>query len=288
MRPEDESERPAAYDPEGRPLYYHPAPTGSGETTQYTPDRPTTTSKQTVERSSHVTSKPDKIEGQNFHPKIRSQYANEPRVVHAGRPLEPQQFTISEELARKHQASNRRYPGLSLSTGEFVILDIKRHPIGMIIPLSATALLILAIMMFVATYPNLLSAGLADYLPSPLVVFVIGILLSIITVIGGAIVLWVYLRNRFFMTNESIIQEVQETIFSYVEQSVSLGSIEDASFRQSGVLPTLLNYGTVHLTVERDESKYVFRYVRDPKRQIAIINNAIESFKNGRPVEDIN
>lgn len=154
----------------------------------------------------------------------------------------------------------------------------------MIIPILATATLILAVMLFVVTYPNLLNSGLAGYLPSPLVVFVIGVLLSIVAVISSAVVLWVYMRNRFFMTNESVIQEVQETIFSYVEQSVSLGSIEDASFRQSGLLPTLLNYGTIHLTVERDKSKYTFRYVLDPKRQIAVINNTIELFKNGRPV----
>lgn len=284
MRPEDESERPVVYDPEGRPLYYHPVSATPIEPERIAQSESAIIGKTTVERSSHITNKPDKIEGQNFNPKIRSQYANEPSVVHAGRSIEPQRFTISEELARKHQASVRRYPGLSLSAGEFVILDIRRHPIGMIIPILATATLILAVMLFVVTYPNLLNSGLAGYLPSPLVVFVIGVLLSIVAVISSAVVLWVYMRNRFFMTNESVIQEVQETIFSYVEQSVGLGSIEDASFRQSGLLPTLLNYGTIHLTVERDKSKYTFRYVLDPKRQIAVINNAIESFKNGRPV----
>lgn len=284
MSPEDELSRPVAYDPEGRPLYYHPEPTTSAD--NKSSKTPEVHDESLAKRRSHITSQPDGIEGQNFHPKIRAQYANEPQVVHAGRPLEPVQFSISPELAKKHRDSLRRYPGLNLSQGEFVILDIKRHPIGMIIPISITALLALTILTFTAIYPDIASRGLVDYLPSPIIVFMVGVVMTIATVVGGAVVLWVYLRNHFYMTNESVIQEVQESIFSYVEQSVSLGSIEDASFRQSGILPIMFNYGTIRLSTEGDETTYIFRYVSNPKRQISTLTKAIESFKNGRPIDD--
>ena len=123
-------------------------------------------------------------------------------------------------------------------------------------------------------------------MPDPSSMLMIVLLLCLIVALGGAIILWVYLQNQFLMTNESVIQEIQESLFSRHEQTVSLGSIEDASFRKSGILQTIFDYGTIRLSTEGEETTYVFHYVHHPKRQIAILNNAIEAFKNGRPVSD--
>lgn len=97
--------------------------------------------------------------------------------------------------------------------------------------------------------------------------------------------MWVYINNRFFLTNESVIQELQFGLFSRHEQTVSLLNIEDASFSQRGPLQAMFNYGSIRLSTEGDETTYRFDYVADPKREIAVLNNAIEAFKNGRPVE---
>ena len=66
---------------------------------------------------------------------------------------------------------------------------------------------------------------------------------------------------------------------------VSLGSIEDASYKQHGILQTILNYGTIRLSTEGDETTYRFAYVSNPNKQVAILNDAIEAFKNGRPYD---
>ena len=61
--------------------------------------------------------------------------------------------------------------------------------------------------------------------------------------------------------------------------------IEDASYSQRGPMQTILNYGSIRLSTEGEETTYRFDYVSSPKKQIAILNNAVEAFKNGRPVE---
>ncbi len=111
-------------------------------------------------------------------------------------------------------------------------------------------------------------------------------MLSLIILIGifGYISSWVYMRNTFYLTNESVIQEIQHGVFSKHEQTVSLGSIEDASYRQFGIWQSMFNYGTIRLSTEGEETTYKFQYVSNPKKQIAVLNNAIECFKNGRPV----
>jgi hypothetical protein len=48
----------------------------------------------------------------------------------------------------------------------------------------------------------------------------------------------------------------------------------------------MFDYGSIRLSTEGDETTYRFNYVTAPKKQIAILNNAVEAFKNGRPVDD--
>lgn len=279
MNPQDQQPyanepQPVAYDAEGRPLYYHP------------PQPPVPSSSAEPTRPSHVTMRPEAVEGHNFDPQLRSQYANEPDVVHATRSLEPQPLTMSDALRKKHEDSVRHYPQLNLSEGEYVILDIKRHPIGIIMPVLITAILVVAIFGFAALYPSMMESSTLFTMPSVTAIFGIATLIAILVSLGGAVALWVYLQNQFYMTNESVIQEIQESLFARHEQTVSLGSIEDASFRQSGIVQMLFDYGTIRLSTEGEETTYVFHYVKHPKQQIAILNNAIEAFKNGRPVDD--
>jgi len=102
--------------------------------------------------------------------------------------------------------------------------------------------------------------------------------------LGGLVATYVYNGNRFYLTNESVIQEVQTSLFSKYEQTVSLFNVEDASFRQNNPIQMLLNYGSIRLSTEGDETTYRFSYVSNPKNHIAILNNAVEAFKNGRPI----
>lgn len=257
--------QPVAYDTNGRPLYAHP-PTPA--------DKP-------VGRASHVTVQPEAHHGHNFDPQLRTQYANEPSVVHATRPVEPMAPELSDEVRQKHEDSKRRYPYLNLSEGEFVIGMLQRHPVGLMAPVGITTFLVLATLLGLTAYPAIADA--AD-LPGVEAVVLPALLLIALFALGGYVAIWVYLQNKFFLTNESVIQEIQVSLFSRHEQTVSLGSIEDASYRQKGLIQTLLNYGSIRLSTEGEETTYRFYYVSNPKRQVAILNNAVEAFKNGRPV----
>ncbi len=260
--------QPVAYDTEGRPLYHHP------------PQAP-------VQPTSIVTTRPDAHDGHNFDPKIRAQYANEPSIVHATRPHEPKVPDMSDALRRKHEESKRLYPFLNLSEGEFVLMRIRRHPIGLFIPTSITALVLVLLSVGLVLAPDFYSSRTTTtFIDMPPITTVIGGILLLMLFAGllGGIAIWVYLQNQFFLTNESVIQEIQHGLFSRHEQTVSLGSIEDASFKQYGILPHIFGYGLMRLSTKGEETTYRFNYVENPKEQIAIVNNAVESFKNGRPV----
>jgi len=212
-----------------------------------------------------------------------------PPRVHLARAAEPEKPEISPELRAKHDESMRKYPFLNLSEGEYIISAVRRHLIGLLIPISVTAFLIFIILVLMALYP-MIASSMATSAPLALPgigdILLIGTLLIALFAVGGYISIWVYLNNKFFLTNESVIQYIQTSLFQKHEQTVSLGNIEDASFYQKGILQTLLNYGMIRLSTQGDETTYRFHYVSDPKRQIALLNNAVESFKSGHPIED--
>lgn len=265
--------QPVAYDTEGRPLYHHPPQEVIAPVPPLHPH-------------SIVTTRPDAHEGHNFNPKIRAQYANEPSIVHTARSYEPKVPDVSEALQRKHEESKQLYPFLNLSEGEFVILRIRRHPIGLLMPSSVTVLVLVLLSTALLLVPDFYASQAATLATLPSMGTVVGGILLLMLFVGmlGGIAIWVYLQNQFFLTNESVIQEIQHGLFSRHEQTVSLGSIEDASFKQNGVVSHIFGYGLMRLSTEGEETTYRFNYVENPKEQVAIVNNAVEAFKNGRPV----
>lgn len=216
-----------------------------------------------------------------------SKVNSDARVVHMSRPIDPEKPVISEATKAKHARSNELYPNLNLSDGEYVISAVRRHPIGLVLPLLVGVLLISIAFTILFNFDlaiqflkiNSDSVSFSTILP-PTITFVAFI------VVATYITYYIYTNNRFFLTNESVIQEIQTGLFSKLEQTVSLSNIEDASFTQIGILQQILNYGSIRLSTEGDETTYRFSYVANPKYHIAILNNAIEAFQNGRPVDN--
>lgn len=239
--------KPVAYDTEGRPLYLHPS------TSQQAQEEP--------------------------------QQAPQPQVVHMARPLDPVAPEISDAVRARHEASQKKYPFLNLSEGEYIISAVRRHPIGLVPIFGFVGIMLLLLLGAIPWYSSYVnSAADSGGLPSVGVVAVLALLLGVLFTIGGLIAAYVYIQNKFFLTNESVIQEIQISLFSKHEQTVSLSNIEDASFRQENILQNIFNYGSIRLSTEGDETTYRFNYVANPKREIAVLNNAVEAFKNGRPV----
>lgn len=218
---------------------------------------------------------------------LYSHPAHQPQFVHLSRAIQPLQEEIPPEIMRRYDESLRKYPHLNLSKGEYVIRSVKRHPIGILRIWSIATLLILAFMaLLLGFFMNQESTssvvGDTGMFMTVGVAMLIG--LSLMTVLGAFVATYVYNSNHFYLTSESVIQEIQTSLFSKHEQTVSLANIEDASYKQGGIVQSFFNYGTIRLSTEGDETTYLFTYVSNPKQHIATLNNAVEAFKNGRPV----
>lgn len=246
--PKDNYDQPVAYDAEGRPLYAHPPKQ---------PAEPTTLTQTAAQQ-----------------------------VVHIARSMDPIKQEVSEATNKRHELSARMYPALNLSENEYVISALRRHPIGLIIPLILGVFLITVSMIILSNYTAIVDAlSISGPLAETSAITVPILLFCAVVALGMFVSYYVYTNNRFYLTNESVIQQIQISLFSQHEQTISLGNIEDASFFQEGLLQQIVNYGTIRLSTQGDENTYRFAYAPNPKRNIATLNNAVESFKNGRPVE---
>lgn len=241
-------------------------------------------------QSSKLENNPEPVaytkDGQPLYAAPPSSEPAKPQFVHLARAVEPAEISISPEIQKRHDESARKYPFLNLSQAEYVVRAVRRHPIGLFAPVSITALLVVITAWAMMNYSLIMEYfGIIDP-PGFDAILLLGTLLIFLFLVGGYIAIWVYLNNKFFLTNESVIQEIQTSLFSRHEQTVSLANIEDASFRQHGILQSLLNYGSIRLSTEGDETTYRFNYVANPKEHIAVLNNAVEAFKNGRPIAE--
>ena len=219
------------------------------------------------------------------HPPANTEAAA-PQVVYMTRAINPHQQEISPEIRQKHDISVRKYPQLNLSEGEYVISAVRRHPIGVIY--IWTVVLLASVV--TASIPFILTT--TDPVPFSFSAMAItsGLSVLLLTVLlllsGGVVATVVYNANRFYLTNESVTQYIQTGLFSKKNQTISLGNIEDASYSQRGIVQTILNYGSIRLSTEGEETTYRFAFVADPQKQTRLLNNAIESFKNFRPMEE--
>ncbi len=249
MKPDEvkptDYEKPVGYDTEGNPLYRHPA-------------------QQTISRPEAM---------------VASQ------AVHMARPAEPAKQFVSDATKVKHDRSRQLYPSLNLSQAEYVIAVVRRHPIGLFVPFAIAFIFvtigIATIFNYDAVAQVLLLKGLAADAGTMILPILMFILLVCLLTYAAYLV---YTNNKFYLTNESIIEQLQSGLFNHTEKSIDLASIEDVSYTQSNILQSLIGYGSIKLTTIGDETSYTYKYVSNPKQQVTVFNNAVESFKNGRAI----
>ncbi len=207
---------------------------------------------------------------------------NTPHSVFRKRQASAARANVTPEEQEMHEKSKRDYPLLSLSPGEYVLETVRRHPIGLVGIWAITGFLVFMTLGLVTAY-GMNRAFVGQFLsvtpqnlPSAAVLATPALILAAFFLLGGAIATYVYNQNRFYITTESIIQFVQYSLFNSKQQVVNLINVEDASADQTGILQQVLNYGTLRLSTQGEETIYRFRFVANPNTVVHRINDATE------------
>ncbi len=173
-----------------------------------------------------------------------------------------------------------RNPLAAMRPGEKVLCEIKRHPIGLVTSYAGIALLLLLIAVVgYSVAPSIFTAYSKTQVYG--IVTIVFLCTAVLGLLFAIVAHVVYLGNRWIVTDDSVTQIVQVSLFSKQSSQLSMGNLEDVTAEQNGILPHLFNYGVLKAETAGEHSKFRFIYCPNPNFYAQCILQAREAFEQG-------
>lgn len=159
-----------------------------------------------------------------------------------------------------------------LEPGEQVISVIHRHIFGLL----GIYLLVIAAFLAAVMLAGLIGVDLLRGLSGEASLMLAGIafLLVVLTVLMLFSVTSTYWQTKLLVTNRGIIQVLQHGLFNRKVSRLSMSDIEDVTTEQKGLLPTLFNYGILHIETSGELRNFAFKYTPNPNKHASQIIDA--------------
>ncbi|HVO86663.1 MAG TPA: PH domain-containing protein [Candidatus Binatia bacterium] len=147
-----------------------------------------------------------------------------------------------------------------LGHDEQVLVVIHQHWAGAaeIYGLAIFSLLSLVILGFFVI-PGLNLSAQTAALATSLAIFVIGLFLAVLMA-----AIYIYHKSSLTLTDRSIVQLVQRTLFNRKFSRLSMSNVEDVNCEQKGVIANMLGYGTLTVQTAGEEDNFVFKFCPTP------------------------
>ncbi len=167
-------------------------------------------------------------------------------------------------------------PLAAMQPGEQVIAEIKRHPVGLMGNYITAGIIVLLAAIGAIAAPRLVNSDLHH---SALLWSVGGfVIVAAFVFLGVFITSTVYKGNRWIVTDDSLTQITQISLFSRQSSQLSLHNLEDVTVQQNGIFQSTFNFGTLRAETAGERSKFVFPYCPDPNARARDILSAREKF----------
>ncbi len=165
---------------------------------------------------------------------------------------------------------------LNLDKDERVVVEIKRHPIGLVAIFLTT--LILSILSLSALYIGVTYDDLLHIERFNGILIILGVVLILFIALFGFLAEYVYAKNELIVTNESIIQILQFSILNRQVSQLNLAKIQDVSTDQAGIFANIFKYGTITIETAGEASNFSFSFTPHPHKFAKIIIEAHEDY----------
>lgn len=169
---------------------------------------------------------------------------------------------------------------LALDKDEQILVDVRRHPIGLIFIYGSTILIsvgLLVLLFIVVSQSNQLF-NISDEAYG----LMAGLLIAL-TGLFGYIASRIYKSNQLVVTDESIIQVLQFSLLNRQVSQLNIAKVQDVSVDETGLLQTFIGYGTIEIETAGEASNFRFPYAYDANRIAKIIIEAHEDYVQKHP-----
>jgi uncharacterized membrane protein YdbT with pleckstrin-like domain len=149
-----------------------------------------------------------------------------------------------------------------LEPGEQILTVIRRSYIGLVgiylvAFLAVGAITTLAIVLSPDTF-NTSSSNISGSLSAVILVAAIFLVLVLYTAT------YVYRQSRLLITDRSLVQIMQKTLFNRKVSRLSMSNVEDVNEEQRGFISSFFNYGTLTIETAGAKENFVFTMCPNP------------------------
>lgn len=151
-----------------------------------------------------------------------------------------------------------------LEPGEQVVVVVRKHPIGIVgIYIEALVGLLVVFGLFLAIAPDFFN-GVSDHAYKVLVgIIVFGLAVLVFFLF---IATYVYRQSRLIVTDRSLVQILQKSLFIRKISRLSMSNVEAVAAEERGMLSTIFDYGTITVQTAGTLENFIFPYCPTPAK----------------------
>ena len=168
-----------------------------------------------------------------------------------------------------------------LEPGECILTVIHRSLIGLVgIYLVAIAAVAAIFVLIIALSPNTFNTDSSTISGSLMGIIVLGAVLLVLILFT---VTYVYRQSRLLVTDRSLVQVMQKTLFNRKVSRLSMSNVEDVSEQQAGILASIFDYGTLTVQTAGTMENFIFTLCPHPAKLADRIIEARQKYANEHP-----
>jgi uncharacterized membrane protein YdbT with pleckstrin-like domain len=185
----------------------------------------------------------------------------------------------------KHKNNRNANLGIVLTSGESVILEAKKHPVGAIFILLAGVSISLSITIIsLLVYGFMRSGSGSDLINFAPIILIVAMIISLLVLIASIVNAYLYNLNKLILTTEKIAQINYATIIDRKVIQLSIDRLQDITVSQVGIFPRIFKYGTLTIDTAGEQEDCIFTYAPDPYELSRAIMDQHEKSLTGKPV----
>ena len=151
-----------------------------------------------------------------------------------------------------------------LEPGETVVTIVHRSVIGLVgIYLVAIAAVVAIFGLVITISPDTFNTSSDNISPALSAIMILGAILLVLILFTAT---YIYRQSRLLITDRSLVQITQKTLFNRKVSRLSFSNVEDVSEEQRGILASLFGYGTLMVQTAGERDNFDFTLCPNPSR----------------------
>ena len=149
-----------------------------------------------------------------------------------------------------------------LEPGESIVTIVHKHFIGLLgIYLVAVAAVGAIFVLVISLSPGTFNTNSATISPLLSAIIILGAVLLVLILFTAT---YIYRQNRLLITDRSLVQVTQKSLFINKASRLSFSNVEDVSAEQRGILASIFGYGTLMIQTAGERENFDFTFCPSP------------------------